>query len=311
MNPWVRLFRLARLQHGVIATWQAVQLGIAASTFLRRVRREQWIERHRGVFVVPGADPGFLSEVSAALLVAGPHALATADTALQLHGVVDSRPPQVTLVIPHEQRAPALRGVRVLRSRTLTDEDATIVQRLRCATPQRGFLDVAPHHDRGRLRVMLIDGRQRQVVSPGDVIARLALLSPRVPGRNRLLWAAHDVDGVGADSVLSDVVHRRLLAAGLTPDRQPVAIDVGGGRHLHPDITFHRSAVCIECDSLAHHRTQRAIDLDHRKDQAYARARWKCLRIGWRRLDHDWDGFARDVRHQLSEWPRVIAALGR
>jgi hypothetical protein len=67
--------------------------------------------------------------------------------------------------------------------------------------------------------------------------------------------------------------------------------------------------VCIECDSLAHHGSQQAIDIDHRKDQAYAEARWQCLRIGWRRFDTDWTGFVATLRQALDEWPRMVAAL--
>ncbi|CAN5904230.1 hypothetical protein BH23ACT10_BH23ACT10_17370 [soil metagenome] len=78
---------------------------------------------------------------------------------------------------------------------------------------------------------------------------------------------------------------------------------------LHPDITFASAKVCIECDSLAHHQDQRALDLDHLKDQAYAEAGWRGLRVGWRRYDLDWTGFVTVVRHALDEWPKVVAVL--
>jgi hypothetical protein len=155
---------------------------------------------------------------------------------------------------------------------------------------------------------MLIDARQRSVVDPAEVIERASRSHPRLPGRQRLLAAATDVLTVGADSALSYVVHQRLVADGLKPDPHPVPV-VAAGRRLHPDITFVDARVCIECDSLAHHSDQRAIDLDHRKDQAYRLAGWLCLRVGWRRVDLDWSGFSSAVRDALDEWPRVRAAL--
>lgn len=309
MNAWARVFRLAARQHSAVTRSQAVQEGVSDSAFTRRVRCEQWPERYRGVFLVPGYRPGFLTEVSAALLAAHGAALATADTALHLRGVIDDPPRFVTLVVPHERRAPALHDVRIIRSRTLTDDDRSIVQGLTVVTAPRGFLDAAPVLDRSRLRALLIDARQRRVATPAQIMERIADISARVPGRNRLLWAAADVDRVGSDSVLSDVVHRRLQAEGLCPDPYPAPVDVGGRRPLQPDITFAPSLVCIECDSLAHHGSQRAIDLDHRKNEAYAAARWKCIRIGWRRYDTDWPGFVAVLRHALDEWPRVVAAL--
>lgn len=244
------------------------------------------------------------------MLAVGPHAAATAETAFYLHGVIDEPPERVVLVIPHERRAPRLRGVRITRSRTLIDEDVTAIRGLACTTPQRAFVDAAPAHDRGSLRILLIDARQRGVVTPADVIARAELVSPQAQGRGRLLGAARDVDAAGSDSVLSDLVHRRLLAEGFRPDPHPVAVRADRERRLHPDITFARSFVCIECDSLAHHSTQDAIDIDHRKEQSYRQAQWMCVRIGWRRHERDWAGFTDMLQKALYEWPRAVAALG-
>jgi hypothetical protein len=311
MNAWVQLFRIAVRQFGVVTRAQAVGLGIGHSTFTLRVRREQWAELHPGVYVVPGTRITWLTRVSAALLAVGERGMVTGDTALHLHGVTQDAPARLTIVVPHADRAPRVRGAQVVRSRTLVEADRTAVQHLACATPARALLDAAAAHDHSALRVMLIDARQRRVVEPATVIARIAQLSWRAPGRNRLLRAAFDIDAVGADSVLTHEVQRRLVASGLRPDAHPVAVDVGRGRRLHPDITFAESFVCIECDSLAHHGSQRAIDLDHRKEQAYSEARWRCLRIGWRRMDYDWGGFVTVVRHALDEWPKVVAALGR
>lgn len=310
MDPWGRLYRRAARQHGVVTRAQAVHDGVSASAFNRRSLREQWPRPHHRVFVVPGMDAGFLTEASAALHAVSGAALLTAEAGLHLHGVLNRPPRQPTLVLPHGCRAPKLADVKLMRSRTLVVSDHSTVRDLATAVPARCFLDAAASCDRPRLRGLLIDARQRNVVTPAEVIARVGALPPRAPGRDLLLSSAVDVDLVGADSVLSDLVHRRLAAAGLLPDAFPAVVAVDG-RRLHPDITFSPAQVCIECDSLAFHSTQRAIDLDHRKDQAYSRGHWKCLRIGWRRFDRDWNGFVVEVRHALVEWPRVVAALER
>lgn len=303
MDRWGQLFSIARRQHGAVGRSQAIALGISDTSFTRRVRRERWPRPHRGVYVIPGVRPDIHSRVSAALLAVGGHATATADIALYLHGVSRTIPSCVTLVVPHGQRAPRLHGVQVRRSRTLIDADRSSVSQLACVTPARAFLDAASTHDERDLRVMLIDARQRRVVEPTEVIARVARLPSHVRGRGRLLRAALEVDAVGADSVLTDQVHRRLLDSGLRPDPHPVSIDVGRRRRLHPDITFTPQRVCIECDSLAHHGTQRAIDLDHRKGEAYVAAGWRCFRIGWHRFDRDWHGFVAALLGALERAP--------
>jgi hypothetical protein len=309
-DPWIAVFRCAARQHGAIARAQAVRLGIDGATFTRRVRRERWLQPYRGVYLIPGTAGALLTRLSAALLAVGDHAAVTAMAALHLHGLVERVPPTTVLVVPHGRRAPHLGPVRVRRTRRLPAEDLTAIAGLRCTTPARALLDAAPDVADGDLRALLIDGRQRRVLQPSDAVARAATAPVRLPGRRRLIAAAADVDAVGADSVLTDVVHRALVEAGLAPDPHPVVVDVPGGPRLHPDVTFAAARVCIECDSLAHHGDQRSIDLDHRKDQAYAAVRWRCLRVGWRRVDHDMAGFVAAVRAQLIEWPRVVAALG-
>jgi hypothetical protein len=308
-NPWIEVFRLATQQHGAITRAQAIALGIDTATFTRRVRRERWRQPHRGVYLIPGTRAPLLTRLSAALLAVGDHAAVTALSALHLHGIVDRVPASTVLLVPHSRRAPRLGPVRVRRTRNLPPDDLTTVDGLACTTPARALLDASPDIDDRDLRTMLIDGRQRRVAEPADVLARAAAAPVRLPGRTRVIAAAIDVDAVGADSILVDVVHRALVRAGLTPDPHPVAIATPGGRRLHPDVTFSAERVCIEVDSLAFHRDQRALDLDHRKDQAYAEVWWRCLRIGWRRADHDLAGFVGAVGRQLHEWPAVVAAV--
>jgi len=47
-------------------------------------------------------------------------------------------------------------------------------------------------------------------------------------GRRRLLQAVAAVTEVGADTVLSDLVHRRLVAERLSPDPTPTRVTVDG-----------------------------------------------------------------------------------
>jgi hypothetical protein len=299
MDPWAALFDLGRRQHGVVARPQALDLGIAATTFDRRVSTHRWHRMHAGVLLLPGADGRQpRTRISAALLAIGSHALATSWTGLYLHGVLDRHPPLVIVVVPWNRGTRRLHTVRTVRSRTLRPEDDDVVDGLAVASAERCFLDAGRTDGRDRLRVLLIDARQRRVAEPSAVAAR-ALLNHRVPGAGRLVAAARDVDAVGTDSVFSDAVHRRLLDTGLVPDSHPVPVATPGGRVLHPDITFAVARVCIECDSLGHHGTQRGLDLDHRKEQGYRQAGWNCVRITWRRFDTDWDGFVKDLRLAL------------
>lgn len=301
MSSWAKIYEAGADQHGAVARWQAPSLGLAVSTFDKRVRRDRLERAHPGVYLLPGADPTrHETQVSCALLAVGGEGLATGWSGLHLHGVLDRQPPLVTVVVPWVSSRRRLRAVRIIRSRTLLPEDYTMVAGLAVATVERCFLDSGRVESTARLRTLQIDARQRRVGAPASTGAR-ARLHPRVPGSSRVVAAARQVDAVGADSALTDAVHRRLIAAGLIPDATPATIATPTGRTLHPDITFARRRVCIECDSLGFHGTQRGLDLDHRKDQAYRQAHWNCLRVGWYRYETDWDGFAHDVRAALGD----------
>lgn len=148
------------------------------------------------------------------------------------------------------------------------------------------------------LRGMLIDGRQQRIVDLAEVLTRTADL-PLAKGRRRLIRLLTELDPQTCDSVFVDRVLTRLRRDGFSPDVTAVAVDTPD-RTLHPDVTFARQRVAIECDGLAFHRDRRALDLDQRKHNAYQLAGWVVLRIGWDRLERDWDGFRSELEAALS-----------
>lgn len=308
MTAWSRLFELGRRQGGVIAVAQAVETGLAASTLRRRAAREGWHQLHRGVFVLPGASLNADVLTWAAVLAVGDHATITGESALHVLGALDAPPVRVHLVVPATRRAPRLDGVRITRSRTLVRADRLSLEGRWVAAPPRAFLDAAARCGRERLRILLIDARQRRVVAVSEVAAR-ALAVQRLPGRGRLLRACGDVDASGADSALAAEVERRLRAEGFRLDVPPRSV-ASIGRHLQPDITIEDVPVGIEVDGFGTHANRRALDVDQRKHNAYQVAGWTMLRISWTRLHEDWDGFVAELRAAVADARRRVGRSG-
>jgi hypothetical protein len=299
MDPWNTLERLARRQHGAVRREQAVRLGVPSSTWHWRTQGE-WRVPVPGVAVAPWATSGPLLAASIAALACAPTGAVTGDTALALHGARVAFPDPPSAVIRHGHRGEAPRGVDVLRSRTLRPDDLVTARGIRVVTPARALLDLAVRQPIDVLRERLIDLRQQGIVRP-DEVAERAGRARGMTGRPKLLRAVRDVTGTGADSVFTRMVEEALVAAGLPPDPFPAEVPVEGGRMLHPDITYAIRRVAIECDSLAFHGDQRAIDLDSRKHNAYTLARWTVLRVTWMRFQRDRGGFVREVRRALAE----------
>lgn len=290
--------RLARDQSGVIARDQARALGLTPRRWDGLVV-QGWRPAAYGVLVAPWAATS--SERTLAMvagLAARPGGV-TAATALRLLGASIPRPSHPVVVVFHGRRGPMPRGIDVRRSRTLELADLRPIDGTPAVTPERAFLDLAAMQPVDVLREALIDARQRRIVSP-ERVAERAELARGMTGRPRLLAAVRDVTASGADSPFTAMVQSALVRAGLRPDPHPRVVPVTG-RTLHPDITFASGRVAIECDSLAFHSDQRALDMDARKHNAYRLSGWTALRITWRRYQRDLDGFVSEVRRALDQ----------
>jgi hypothetical protein len=296
------LLRLAGRQYGVVGRAQALELGVASSTFARWTRGEGWVPLHPGVWALPGTDvTNPRTRMSGGALAAGPQARVTGQAGLWLHGAADQPPDLVRLVVPmadHTARH-TLTGIRMIASRTLLDSDRVLAQRIPAATPERCFLDLAlpPAPTVDRVRDLLITATQLRSTDPERVLRRVRA-ADGFPGAHLVERAVRDALSSGADSPFAHRVHRRLRADGFRPDRAP-AIVATADRILHPDITFAPRRVCLECDGLRAHSRQRDLAVDHRKDRAYRSAAWVCLRIGWWEYTHGWPGFVAALRDAL------------
>jgi hypothetical protein len=293
MAPWCDLLDLARSQRGLLVVHQAVALGVAPSTFHARVRRERWPRLAPGAYALPGVEVAAEHRARAAALALGPQAAITGRSALCLHGLLDRWPATQHLVVPHTLRAPRWPRTRVRRSVSLRPDDAVPRAGVRVAVVQRALLDAAALETGRPLEALLLDVRQVGA-DLGAVRERALAATPRTAGRRQLLAALDVVDGSGADSELVRLVEERLLADGIPFDVPPRAVEVPD-RLLHPDVTLTGLPVGIECDGAGKYHARRALDLDQRKHNAYRLVGWWVLRIGWRRVHEDWDGFRAEL----------------
>ena len=301
MDAWGSLFSLLASQHQVVAVRQVVELGIDRRAFMRHIGKQEWVHQGGTLWSPPGTELDTWGLAMAAALRGGDHATVTGLAGLHLHGLDVPFPSPVRVVTPmtrHAVRTADAEQVRIIASRTVRDDDLTVRRRVPVATVDRCFLDMVlpPAPAITPLREMLVTAFQRRLASEASLRERLDQ-ARGMPGRVLLRRALDDLT-TGADSPFSDRVVRRLRRDGLRPDRAPVTIETPG-RVLHPDITFCRQRVCIECDGLRFHSSQKQLAIDHRKDRRYRQAGWTVFRIGWWEFDHGWNAFVTDLRAAL------------
>jgi hypothetical protein len=299
MTRWHQLADIAGAQHGVVARRQAEALGIPASTLSDQFVVYGWRRVHPGVFALPGAPATFRLRVSAALLAAGSAAIACRRTAAHLLGCWP-QPDIVELFVPLQQRARSLNGVRCARTGSLRPSDRSEIAGLRITTAPRTLIDLAAVLEPPALRAVLIDSRQRRLLTYERVLAALDGLGP-LRGKGvvrRLLW---ELDAERCDSVLEAIVRALLRRAGIPdPNAGPFAVRAGA-RTLHLDIAWPEQRVGIEVDGFAYHSSRAQFDRDGRRQNLMVLAGWRVLRVSWDRVEQDPEGFVREVRQLLAE----------
>ncbi len=296
---WGQLQRLAVAQHGAFAIRQATSLGLASTTVHRRICHEGFDRPFPGVAVLPGMPASGVTAAFAAALSVGPEAVVTGRSALAHCSLLSAADLSPLLVLDHGIRRVVPDGVRLRRSRTLEEGDWTYSGEVRVASPGRAIMDGAAVLGRDSLRRLLIDGRQRDLLSVQEVVDRIAA-TPQLPGARRLLLACEDVLGSGADSPLVTEVEGWLHREGLRFDVPPRTVRTPS-RVLHPDITLAGLPVALEVDGFGYHSQRAALDLDQRKHNAYLLAGWIVLRVGWDRLRSDASGFLAELRAAVAQ----------
>lgn len=96
--------RLLKLQHGAIARWQAVGVGLDLATVDAMLRRGRWQTLYRGVYAAFTGDPPRACLLWAGLLRAGPGAALSHHSAAELDGLTDHGSKIIHVTVSHERR---------------------------------------------------------------------------------------------------------------------------------------------------------------------------------------------------------------
>jgi very-short-patch-repair endonuclease len=137
------VWSLARLQHGVIARWQLLDLGASRSWIGHRIATGRLHPIHRGVYAVGRPQLTRAGRFMAAVLACGPDAVLSHISAAAHWKIRQAGP---TTPIHTSLRAAVVRrpkGIAVHRTRTLADGDITTHDGIPITSPARTLIDLA------------------------------------------------------------------------------------------------------------------------------------------------------------------------
>ena len=296
------LLSCAGRQHGLFTTAQADDRGVGKDV-LDRWRGNRTCRRmYRGVYAVSGAPATWYQAVMAAVLAAGPDAVASHTTAGVVWAArnVGRERTEVSTARPRRAR---IAGVRVHRTTVFLAEEQTVRAGIPVTTVARTLVDLSGRLSAAQLGIITDDALRRPTMTLRELeraVAGLPGASGRKPSRIRSVLAQRIEGYDPGDSGLELRVLRTIVAAGLPAPVQQHDVTVAG-RSYRIDLAYPEQKLAIEVDGFEPHRHRSAFDRGRARANDLVVAGWTVLRFTSESPDAD-------IAHSVST---ALAALGQ
>lgn len=277
--------------------------GIAEHEWHRALKAGQLQQLHPGVARLPGSPNTPLQRIAAAVLAAGPGALASHRSAARLWGAERPGDDPVDLLLPGRDRHLEIGDVIVHRPRDGARLTPQRRANIPCTNIVRTLLDLGAVDPDG-VQPALLTALQAGLVRLGGV--EVALHEHARPGRAgiralRNAIAEVSLDRKPVDSVLEKTMNRlvrryRLPACEFHP--------VVAGWEV--DFRVVGTAVVLECDGwTSHGLDQHQFERDRRKDDDLRAAGWIVVRYTHRAITVRPADTARRFRRTIETWSQL------
>jgi very-short-patch-repair endonuclease len=267
----------------VVARWQFGEIGVTLSMLKTRLARGSLAPLHRGVYAVGHRQLRPEAHSLAAVLAAGPGAVASHRDAAWLHGLRpgNHRRSDVTTT----RRVRSTDRIRVHRTTALSPDDVTTVDGIPVTTVARTLVDLACVVPVDHLEKVILEADRRRLLDVRSVDAALARTLQRTAGGRATLIAALDQHASYALQLDAGTMERLLLAIVRSNALPPPLIrHMLDGREI--DACWPQARVAVELDGWEFHRHRRAFQSDREKSNTLTVAGWTVLRFTHHDLAH-------------------------
>jgi hypothetical protein len=273
-----RLAPLARAQHGLVTTAQALQR-VSAGQLDRLARTGELEPVRRGVYRVAGAPATWLQELAAACL-ARPGAYASFRTAAALWGLESFERSALEITVPGSSRA-RLHGVVVHESRVVGSRHITTVDCIPASTVARTLCDLTAVVGPWQVERAVDEALRKKLVSLRTLGAAADDLAGRGRRRCTVMREILEHRTPGYDPGESDPEKRivdLLVRAGLPAPALQHWVSIEGKRY-RIDLCYPDQRIAIEYDSWTHHRGRQAFDSDRARGNDLVVVGFQLLRF--------------------------------
>jgi very-short-patch-repair endonuclease len=267
----------------------------------RRTASGRWKVSHPGVYVLTGSVPSWWQSLSAAVLWAGPGAVASHRAAGKLWGLDGLRSQPVEVTTTHDRRTP---DVVVHRTRDLPRQDVGALHGIPVTSPARTLIDLASVLDEETLETALDNTLVRGLTSLSRLNRRLGHFGDRRQrglGILKQLVAARDPRAAPPESVLETRLMRLIRRAGLPPPVTQFQVLDRGRVVARLDFAYPQAKVGIEADGYRYHAGKQRWQLDLHKRNALSALGWRLIVVTWEDL----------IQRPSQTMERIRQTLGR
>jgi hypothetical protein len=271
---------LAARQHGVVARWQLLELGLTGDAIAHRVRAGRLHRVRRGVYAVGHRKLTERGNFMSAVLACGPDALLSHRSNAALRGLLPDARAVIDVTVPGRTRK-GVAGVRLHLPRALHPDDIDVHDGIPCTSVARMLLEVASTASRRQLERIAESAERERVLDLREVNALLER-SYGHKGRRPLvaLFEQFRDPPPNVRNEFEREVFDACDAAGIP--RPQVNVTVEGNE---VDLAWGR--VLVELDSWTYHGTRAAFERDRARDVALRLKGYIPLRFTWRQATGD------------------------
>ncbi len=290
---------LAAAQHGVVARWQLIDLGMTRNEIAHRVKRGSLHRVEQGVYAVGSPLMHRLGYFMAAVLACGPGAVLSHRSAAAIRGILEDARAVVDVIAPH-RRGRVVDGIRA-HACVLHPDDIDEVDGIPCTSLARTIVDLAGEVPE---RMLTSAYRQSEKLEELDLRALRAAMSrvarPRGIRKLRRVIAEFNPDMLYAESDTEIRILQICDDFGLPRPQVNPLLEVEGHAY-RPDLLWPRHLVIVEGDGAADHSSQRDRHLDLEREQRLRRAGYLVRRFTWHQVTYQPDLVATTIRRILAD----------
>jgi hypothetical protein len=264
---------------------ELAQLGIGKSAVDHALARTQVLRLQKNVYALPGAVATYEQRLLAAVLAAGPEAVASHRAAAILLGVARRNAPEVIELTVPRLRNPHPVGSVVHRSGDLAPEHCVVIDGIPCTGPLRTMIDLGAVEPEHIVEDVLERALTNGVVTIRGVEWMLTELSQKGRAGCGVIRSILDGRALGsavADGLLEPRMARLFRRFGIPmPEFQYELRTPSGLFVARFDFAYVHLKHAFEVDGYENHGSPSAIERGHDRDRAARREGWEVDHFLW------------------------------